>query len=119
MAHEEEHGAQHAVAAVGDALPGLGIVAAVPRIVHTMDYLDQGCKQLGTRCSGTCGYILGILMSYGYLQPLAAKMGADAEAEGRYLMVMKAALVALQRGAPPLVCVEFARKVSFLWNVKF
>jgi len=41
---------------------------------------------------------------------MATKMGNDIEAEGRYLSVIKAALVALQRGAPPLVCVEFARR---------
>jgi chemotaxis protein MotA len=37
-------------------------------------------------------------------------MGADIEAEGRYLNCIKAAMVALQRGAPPLVCVEYARR---------
>ena len=37
-------------------------------------------------------------------------MKNDIEAEGRYLSVVKAALVSLQRGAPPLVCVEFARR---------
>ena len=49
-------------------------------------------------------------MCYGFLGPTAAKMGNDINAEGRYLMVIKAALVALQRGAPPLVCVEYARR---------
>jgi chemotaxis protein MotA len=37
-------------------------------------------------------------------------MKNDIDAEGRYLSVIKAALVSLQRGAPPLVCVEFARR---------
>ncbi|HAG92203.1 MAG TPA: flagellar motor stator protein MotA, partial [Bdellovibrionales bacterium] len=41
------------------------------------------------------------------------KMSADIGAEGRYLSVIKAALVALQRGAPPLVCVEFARRTIY------
>jgi chemotaxis protein MotA len=40
-------------------------------------------------------------------------MKNDIDAEGRYLMVIKAALVALQRGAPPLVCVEFARRTIY------
>jgi chemotaxis protein MotA len=40
-------------------------------------------------------------------------MKIDIESEGRYLMVIKAALVALQRGAPPLVCVEFARRTIY------
>ena len=37
-------------------------------------------------------------------------MAADIEAEGRYLQCIKAALIALQRGAPPIVCVEYARR---------
>jgi len=109
--HEEEHGAQHALAAVSDAMPGLGIVAAVLGIVHTMDYLDQGVQVIGALVAAALvGTFLGILMSYGFLGPLAQKIGTDAEAEGRYLMVLKAALIALQRGAPPLVCVEFGRR---------
>lgn len=44
---------------------------------------------------------------------MALKITNDISAEGRYLVVMKAALVALQRGAPPLVCVEFARRSIF------
>src|SRR4051794_26226132 len=47
VAHEEEHAAQHAVANAGDSFPGLGIVAAVLGIVHTMGYLDQGANTIG------------------------------------------------------------------------
>ena len=46
----------------------------------------------------------------GFSNPISGKMKSDIENEGRYLSVIKAALVALQRGAPPLVCVEFARR---------
>ena len=38
------------------------------------------------------------------------EMGADIEAEGRYLGCIKAAMISLQRGAPPLVCIEYARR---------
>jgi chemotaxis protein MotA len=114
VAHEEEHAAQHAIAQVGDALPGLGIVAAVLGVVHTMGYLTAGTEKIGELIGAALiGTFLGILMSYGFLQPTSAKMGADIAAEGRYLQVMKAALVALQRGAPPLVCVEYARRSIF------
>lgn len=111
VAHEEEHSAQHAVQTVADALPGLGIVAAVLGIVHTMDYLDAGTQKIGSLVAAALiGTFLGVLMCYGFIGPIAAKMNADINAEGRYLSVIKAALVALQRGAPPLVCVEFARR---------
>jgi chemotaxis protein MotA len=54
--------------------------------------------------------MLGVFCAYGLIEPTATKMAADIEAEGRYLQCIKAALVALQRGAPPIVCVEFARR---------
>lgn len=114
VAHEEEHAAQHAISAVSDALPGLGIVAAVLGIVHTMGMLDQGSEVIGHSVGAALvGTFLGILIAYGFVSPIAAKMGADIAAEGRYLQVIKAAMVALQRGAPPLVCVEYARRSIF------
>jgi chemotaxis protein MotA len=114
VAHLEEHAAQHALQSVADALPGLGIVAAVLGIVHTMAVLDQGPTVIGEHVAGALvGTFLGILACYGVFSPIAAKMAVDIDLEGRYLTVIKAALVALQRGAPPLVCVEFARRSIF------
>lgn len=114
VAHQEEHVAQHALQNTADALPGLGIVAAVLGIVHTMDYLTSGVETIGKMVAAALvGTFLGILMCYGFLGPMATKMSADIDDEGRYLLVIKAALVALQRGAPPLVCVEFARRSIF------
>ncbi len=114
VAHEEEHAAQHAVATMGDGFPGLGIVAAVLGIVHTMGFLDQGANVIGEHVGAALiGTFLGVLACYGFVAPIALKMSNDIAAEGRYLMVIKAALVALQRGAPPLVCVEFARRTIF------
>lgn len=114
VAHEEEHAAQHAVQTTADAFPGLGIVAAVLGIVHTMDYLDQGPQKIGSLVAAALiGTFLGVLACYGFVGPIATKMKNDIDAEGRFLMVIKAALVALQRGAPPLVCVEFARRTIY------
>jgi chemotaxis protein MotA len=113
-AHKEEHKAAHAVGNVADAMPGLGIVAAVLGVVHTMDLLDKGTTVIGhSVAAALVGTFLGVLMAYGFISPVSAKMAKDIEAEGRYLEVMKAALVALQRGAPPLVCVEYARRSIF------
>lgn len=112
--HEEEHLAQHAVNAVAEALPGLGIVAAVLGVVHTMGLLDQGTQVIGHSVGAALvGTFLGVLMCYGFVAPTANKMAADINAEGRYLLVIKAALVSLQRGAPPLVCVEYARRTIY------
>jgi chemotaxis protein MotA len=112
--HEEEHMAQHAIGNIGEGLPGLGIVAAVLGVVHTMGLLDQGTQVIGHSVGAALvGTFLGVLMCYGFVSPTATKMANDINAEGRYLLVMKAALVALQRGAPPLVCVEYARRTIY------
>jgi chemotaxis protein MotA len=109
--HAEEHLAQHAVQAVGDGFPGLGIVAAVLGIVHTMGYLTAGTEKIGEMVAGALvGTMLGVMGAYGFIGPTSTKIAADIEAEGRYLACIKAAMIALQRGAPPLVCIEYARR---------
>lgn len=109
--HAEEHLAQHAVAAVAGGFPGLGIVAAVLGIVKTMGHLTEGTEVIGAHVAhALVGTMLGVFCAYGLIEPTATKMAADIEAEGRYLEVIKAAMVACQRGAPPIVCVEFGRR---------
>ena len=109
--HEEEHKCQHGLQNVADSLPGLGIVAAVLGVVHTMGYLTAGVQRIGELVgSALVGTFLGVLMCYGFVGPTANKIASDIEDQGRYLTAIKAAMVALQRGAPPLVCVEFARR---------
>lgn len=112
--HAEEHDAQHAIGTIADGLPGLGIVAAVLGIVHTMGILDQGTEAIGHSVGAALiGTFLGVLFCYGFVGPIAGKMGKDIEADGRYIFVIKQALVSLQRGSPPLVCVEYARRSIF------
>ncbi len=114
VTHEEEHAAAHAINGIAEALPGLGIVAAVLGVVHTMGLLDQGTEVIGHSIGAALvGTFMGVLACYGFVGPTSSKMLKDMEAEGRYLSVIKAALVALQRGAPPLVCVEYARRAIF------
>ena len=109
--HSEEHLAQHAVQSVSDGIPGLGIVAAVLGIVITMGKLNEGTEAIGASVAGALvGTMLGVFVAYGFVGPTASKINADIEAEGRYLSAIKAAMIALQRGAPPLVCVEYARR---------
>ena len=109
--HSEEHMAQHAVQTVADGIPGLGIVAAVLGIVITMGKLSEGTEAIGESVAGALvGTMLGVFLAYGIVGPIASKINADLDAEGRYLAVIKAGMVACQRGAPPLVCVEYARR---------
>ncbi|MEN0060376.1 MAG: flagellar motor stator protein MotA [Bdellovibrio sp.] len=109
--HSEEHMAQHAVQTAADGFPGLGIVAAVLGIVKTMGHLTEGVEKIGSLVAGALvGTMLGVFGAYGLIGPTATKIGADIDAEGRYLSAIKAAMIALQRGAPPIVCVEYARR---------
>lgn len=109
--HHEEHMAAHAIQTVADGFPGLGIVAAVLGIVKTMAHLTEGVEKIGALVAGALvGTMLGVFCAYGLIAPTAAKMTADIDAEGRYLECIKAAMIALQRGAPPIVCVEYARR---------
>ncbi len=109
--HAEEHLAQHAIQTMADGFPGLGIVAAVLGIVKTMAHLTEGVEKIGGLVGGALvGTMLGVFGAYGLIGPTATKIASDIQAEGRYLECIKAAMVALQRGAPPLVCVEYARR---------
>ena len=78
-----------------------------------MGKLDQGTQAIGNSVAAALvGTFLGVLAAYGFVGPVATKVGSDIEDDGRYLMAIKAALVANQRGAPPLVCADFARRVA-------
>jgi chemotaxis protein MotA len=102
-----------ALQSVADALPGFGIVAAVLGIVNTMGTL-QGADtvSIGHRVGAALvGTFLGILVSYGFVSPIAAAMTHNAKEEMRAFEVVKMALVASSRGYVPAYAVEFGRKL--------
>ena len=112
--HEEEIKASGLLQKVGDTLPGLGIVAAVLGIVITMQHVDGRPEEIGQHVAvALIGTFVGILMAYGYVNPLSANLERQAEASGRFLRCIKNGLVAFARGAPPLIAVEVARHVIF------
>lgn len=112
--HEEQLKAATALQKLGDTLPGLGIVVAVLGIVITMQHVDGKPEEIGHHVAvALVGTFLGVLLSYGYVQPLAQRLEAQAAEAGRFLRCIKAALVAFARGAAPLVAVELARHVVF------
>jgi len=113
----EVHHADHARPAatlnrLGDALPGLGIVAAVLGIVITMGAIDGPPSEIGEKVGAALvGTFLGILLSYGFVQPLAASLEQRAADESRYEQCIKAGVLAAFKGFPPAIAVEFARRV--------
>lgn len=100
-----------------DALPGLGIVAAVLGIVVTMQHLDGPPEELGHHVgSALVGTFLGLLLSYGFLAPIAANLENLSQDESKFFGCLKAGIVAFANGAAPMTSVEFARKTIFSFD---
>ena len=109
--HEHNRAPVQSLAAVADALPGLGIVAAVLGIVITMSSLGGPPEELGHKVAAALvGTFLGVLTCYGFVGPLAAAVAAADESEAAYYRVLKAGLVAFIKGHPPIMAMEFARR---------
>lgn len=110
--HEEALKPAAALTKIGDALPGLGIVAAVLGIVITMGHIDAPPAEIGHHVGAALvGTFLGILLSYGFLQPLAGTLEAKVNSDGAYFVCIKAGLLATYKGNPPAIAIEFARRV--------
>jgi chemotaxis protein MotA len=109
--HEEALIYPGVVSKVADAFPALGIVAAVLGIIITMSHLDGPPQEIGHHVAAALvGTMLGILLSYGYVAPIATKMEHVAREQTNILKTVKAGLVSFAGGAPPQVALEFARK---------
>jgi chemotaxis protein MotA len=109
--HEEEHEPAAALNTLGDAFPGLGIVAAVLGIIVTMLSITEGAETVGAKVGGALvGTFMGVLLAYGFVGPLARNMEAKVKAEGKYLMSIKEALLSFAKGAPATVAIEYGRR---------
>lgn len=112
--HENEEKPVAALMKVGDALPGIGIVAAVLGIVITMQSIGGPVEEIGEHvASALVGTFLGILLSYGFVQPLASNIEQLNSAETRFYHFLKSGIVAFAKALAPLVAVEFARRTIF------
>ena len=108
---EEMHGS-HALQSMSDALPALGIVAAVLGVIKTMGHIDQPPKVLGAMIGDALtGTFLGVLLAYGLAAPLAARLGAIVSEEAKYYEVIRAVLVTHLHGNAPQVSIESGRKM--------
>lgn len=97
--------------AVADALPGLGIVAAVLGVVITMQAIGGAPEAVGQKVAAALvGTFLGILLCYGVVGPVAARLQTLGETEAQLLHVLRIAIVAFARGASPILAVEYARR---------
>lgn len=110
--HEEALKASSALNKVADSLPGLGIVAAVLGVVITMASIDGPPAEIGEKVGAALvGTFLGILMCYGFFGPLATKMEHFVTDESYYVKCIKTGVLAVYKGFPPAIAVEFGRRV--------
>lgn len=109
--HRESHEPIAALATMADALPGLGIVAAVLGVVITMGALGGPKEEIGHKVAAALvGTFLGILLCYGVFGPLAANMTKQGEAEGYYFGFLRMAGLAFVKGLSPMMAVELSRR---------
>jgi chemotaxis protein MotA len=116
IATHEEDGRRPAgvLGKTADALPGLGIVAAVLGVIIAMGSMDQGPEVIGHKIAAALvGTFLGILLCYGVLQPMVQKMELLLVEEEKYLECIKTGILAYLHGAAPIIAVEYARRVVF------
>jgi chemotaxis protein MotA len=109
--NEELHSA-HAIQTIADALPALGIVAAVLGVIKTMSHIDQPPAILGAMIGGALtGTFLGVLLAYGIAGPFASRLTGVLTDESKYYEVIRAVLVTHLHGNAPQVSVEAGRKM--------
>lgn len=109
--HEESLHGGHALQKMADALPALGIVAAVLGVIKTMASIDKPPEVLGQMIGGALvGTFLGVFLSYSIVGPLAEKIMSVNEQEQRFYKLIRECIVAHLQMHTPQMCVEVARR---------
>jgi chemotaxis protein MotA len=112
--HEEAGKPASALQKVGDALPGIGIVAAVLGIVVTMAAIAGPVEVIGEKVGAALtGTFMGVLLAYGFCGPLSTAIENGNGEEARFFAFFKASVVAFAKGFAPIVAVEFARRAIY------
>jgi chemotaxis protein MotA len=107
--HEALHPANQ-LQGLADALPALGIVAAVLGVVKTMGSIDKPPAILGAMIgSALVGTFLGVLLAYGLVGPLANRLKQVIDADGAIYHVVKQIIIASLHGHPQPLVIEAAR----------
>ena len=108
---EEHHKPVSVLTKVGDSMPGFGIVAAVLGIVITMGSISGPIEQIGHHVAAALvGTFLGILISYGFVNPLATNMEFIGYSQMAYFRCITTAVGGFAGGMAPVMAVEMARR---------
>lgn len=108
---EEHHQPIDVLTKTADAMPGFGIVAAVLGIVITMGSISGPIEEIGHHVAAALvGTFLGILISYGFLNPLAVNMTFVGQAEMAYFRCIATSVSGFAGGMAPIMAIEVARR---------
>ncbi len=108
--HHAMH-SSHALQTMADALPALGIVAAVLGVIKTMGAIDQPPEVLGKMIGGALvGTFLGVFLAYGLVGPFATRVKAVVEDDSHFYSLIREVLVANLHNHPANICIEVGRQ---------
>ena len=108
--HHAMH-SSHALQTVADALPALGIVAAVLGVIKTMGSIDQPPEVLGKLIGGALvGTFLGVFLAYGMVGPFATRLKGIVEDEAHFYQLIREVLVANLYNHATNICIEVGRQ---------
>jgi len=108
---DEHHKPIDVLTKAADAMPGFGIVAAVLGIVITMGSIAGPVEQIGVSVAhALVGTFLGILISYGFLNPLCVNMTFVGSSEIAYFRTIATAVIGFANGMAPIMAIEVARR---------
>lgn len=113
LMNEEAMHVPHALQNMADALPALGIVAAVLGVIKTMSAIDQPPEVLGKMIGGALvGTFLGVFLAYGLVAPFAQRLSAVTKQDQSFYDVIKSVLVAGLHQHATNLCVEVGRQAA-------
>jgi chemotaxis protein MotA len=108
--HHEGLAPAHALQSMADALPALGIVAAVLGVIKTMGSITQPPEILGQMIgSALVGTFLGVFLAYGMVGPMATRLKEIVDEESAFYAIIRSVLVAHLHGNAAQISVEIGR----------
>jgi chemotaxis protein MotA len=108
--HHEALRPAHVLQSMADALPALGIVAAVLGIIKTMGAITEPPEKLGMMIgSALVGTFLGVFLAYGFVAPFSQRLLAIHNEEGAFYRIIKDVMVAHLHGNAAQVSIEIGR----------
>ena len=110
--HHAAH-SSHALQAIADGLPALGIVAAVLGVIKTMGSIDQPPEILGKMIGGALvGTFLGVFLAYGFFGPFASRVKSVVDEDNQFYALIREVLVANLHQHPTNICIEVGRQAT-------